>query len=198
VVSLRGIKLPAPRSRRFQALGLLLVGSVGLLLVAAGRQSGPQHSHVQAPHVAFEPSYVPARLMLTKETSTNEDGVVRHELTFTPRSNNATQPAPLRITTNSYVDGLVDPMTARLDGSAYARFPDQRPVLRLIGVRGHQGAMEYFGIRSTAVANSGVRTGSVTKIMVTWIERPGIYVQLVGRGLSEKEIIRIIESLHEQ
>jgi hypothetical protein len=127
----------------------------------------------------------------------SEGELVRHELTFAPRSKNTMQQAPLRIATNSYIDGLVDPMTTRLDGSAYARLPGQRPVLRLMEVRGHQGAVEYFGVRSTAVANGGVPAGSVAKIMVTWIERPGVYLQVIGRGLPEKEIIKIAESLDE-
>jgi hypothetical protein len=198
VFSLRGIELRAPHSRRFQVLGLLLIASVGLLLVANWRQSAPHQSHAQAPHVAFAPSYVPARLTLATETSTNEGELVRHELTFTPRSKTTMQQAPLRIATNSYINGLVDPMTTRLDGSAYASVPEQRPVLRLMEVRGHQGAVEYFGVRSTAVADGGLPAGSVAKIMVTWIERPGVYVQLIGRGLPEKEIVKIVENLHER
>jgi len=167
-------------------------------MLRAWTQPEPHAFHVKAPQVAFEPSYVPAWLMLTKETSSDDGGVVRHELTFTPRSGDTTQPAPLTIATNSYVDGLVDPMTARLDGSAYAKVPEQRPTLRLMELRGRQGAVEYFGIRSTAVADGAVPAGSVAKIMVTWIERPGVYVQLIGRRLPEREIVKIIEGLHEK
>jgi hypothetical protein len=187
------------RSRGIQALGLLLVGSVGLAVLVAWRQSAAPGSHARAPAVVFAPGYVPSRLMVEKETSTNEGDVVRHEIAFAPRSGKAAQATavPLRIATTSYVEGLVDPMTGRLDGSAYAHAPDQRPVARQIQIRGHQGVVEYFGSRSTPVSG-GVRTQPAGKIMVTWVERPGVYVQLIGRGLREKEILRIVESLHER
>ena len=198
MTSFRRFKAQLRPRRTSQAIGLLLVGSVGLAAFTTWREAAT-HSHpVQAPHVVFTPTHLPERLRLEKENPRNEGELVRHEITFGPRSRNEVRAAvSLRITTNSYIEGLLDPMIGRLDGSAYSDVPEYRPVVRPIQVRGRQAVVEYFNVQR-AVSTDGMSTRPAVKVMLTWIERPGVYVQLVAQGLAMKEIVKVVESLRER
>ena len=99
----------------------------------------------------------------------------------------------MTITTTAYRVGWVDPnLAGRLSGAVYESVR-LKPAARPLTVRGHDGVLEVFPPGRPKGAQHDVQP-----VMLTWIERPGVYIQIRGVDLTERQLLKIATSLREQ
>ena len=99
----------------------------------------------------------------------------------------------MTVATTSYRVGLIDPdLERRLSGEVYDS-AKIKPQARRLTVRGHDGVLEVFPPRRPQGSQHEVQL-----ITLTWIERPGVYIQIHGIDLTERQLLKIATSLREQ
>jgi hypothetical protein len=98
----------------------------------------------------------------------------------------------MTVATTSYRVGVIDPnLEGRLSGEAY-RSVRVKPAARRVTVRGHDGVLEVF----PSQAAQGSRQAAPV-IALTWIERPGVYVQISGVDLDERQLMETANGLRQ-
>jgi hypothetical protein len=175
----------------------LLLGLTRLGLTRQGDQPPPKDPLRQ---VAFLPTAPPAGLkhVGTSRHGGDEEDALTHQAHFARHA--ATRPAPtgpgqdaMTITTTAYRVGWVDPnLAGRLSGAVYESVR-LKPAARPLTVRGHAGVLEVFPPGRPKGAQHDVQP-----VMLTWIERPGVYIQIRGIDLTERQLLKTATSLREQ
>jgi hypothetical protein len=150
--------------------------------------------------VAFLPTAPPAGLkhVGTSSHGGDEEDALTREAHFARHA--ATRPTPtgpgqdaMTITTTAYRVGWVDPnLAGRLSGAVYDSVR-LKPAARPLTVRGHAGVLEVFPPGRPKGAQHDVQL-----VMLTWIERPGVYIQIRGYDLTERQLLKTATSLREQ
>jgi hypothetical protein len=180
-----------PPQRRSLAIALTAV--LGGALLLARIFNSPETTLSE---VTFLPADLPAGLVQVKEHTDEGESYLRRSISFAEGGTGGPR-VELMVATVAYDTTVVDPMEGRLDGTAYAAWPNKRPVAQPIEVRGHQGVLET----RTAQATSPPPGGKVQRIKVvalTWIERPGVYIQVIGGNLTKDEVMDVASHLREQ
>jgi hypothetical protein len=177
---------------RSATAGLLLLACAGVFVVL-----GPMRRDAlpQLPQVAFTPTAIPAGLkhVGSSRHGDNDEGYLTREERFAWRAAppTSTRPGqdPMTIATTSYRVDRVDPdLKGRLSGAVYDAVKI-KPRARRITIRGHDGVLEVFSPQQPQGAQLR---------LLTWIERPGVYIQIIGVGLTERQLVETATSLREQ
>jgi hypothetical protein len=169
--------------------------------------------------VAFMPTSVPSGLEHLGGADSSGDGIVQREEHFGWQAGPPTSAGPgqhehghdghehmhthgpaaapdrnaMIVTTSTYTVGRVDPdLEGRLSGEVYETV-EVKPQARRVMVRGRDGVLEVFPPRR----NEGIQHETQT-LVLTWIERPGVYVTILGDDLSEQQLLETANSLREQ
>lgn len=143
--------------------------------------------------VAFMPTAIPAGLQHVGSSrhGDDEDYLTREErFAWQAAPPTSTRPGQdtMTVVTTSYRVDRVDPdLKGRLTGAVYDSVKI-KPRARLITIRGHEGVLEVFPQQS----------GGFQLRLLTWIERPGVYIQISGVDLTERQLLETANSLREQ
>ena len=191
-------KTPSTRHAMIAFFVLAYAGSFLLFgLTRQGDQPPPKDPLQQ---VAFLPTAPPAGLkhVGTSRHGGDEEDALTHQAHFARHA--ATPPTPtaagqdaMTITTTAYRVGWVDPnLAGRLSGAVYDSVR-LKPAAKPLTVRGHAGVLEVFPPGRPKGAQHDVQP-----VMLTWIERPGVYIQIRGIDLTERQLLKIATSLREQ
>jgi hypothetical protein len=183
-------------STRNAVIGFFVLAYAGVFFfVGLTRQSKEPPPREPLSQVTFRPLSSPSGL---KHVGTSTDGSVeddwlRREAHFrregaAQQSSAGPEHDAMTVVTTSYRMGVVNPnLAGRLSGEVYAstRF---RPAVRRLIVRGHDGVLEVFP----------QQPGDRQLGALTWIERPGVCIQIRGFDLPQEQLLDVATSLREQ
>jgi hypothetical protein len=179
---------------RYAVAGLVVLAGAGIALAGLTRQGTDPLSPV-----AFLPTSLPPGLRHVGSSSHGGDGegfLAREErfgCPTAPRSSAGPERCAMTVATTSYRVGVIDPnLEGRLSGEAY-RSVRVKPAARRITVRGHDGVLEVFPSQRPQGSRQEAQV-----IALTWIERPGVYVQISGVDLDERQLLETANGLREQ
>jgi hypothetical protein len=176
-------------STRYAIAALLLLACAGIfafLVLTRGDM---------LPQVSFMPASPPSGLKYvgsSRHGSDDEDFLTREEHFARQAAALPTSTGPghdaMTVATTSYRVGLIDPnLEGRLSGEVYHSV-NNKPQARPVTVRGRDGVLEVFRQRPE---------GSQLHVL-TWIERPGVYIRISVVDLTEQQLLETANSLREQ
>jgi hypothetical protein len=165
------------------------------VFVGLTRQSKEPPPKEPLSQVTFMPLSSPPGLkhVGTSTDGSGEEDWLMREVHF--RRERAAQQTPagpehdaMTVVTTSHRIGVINPnLEGRLSGEVYDSARD-KPAVRRLPVRGHDGVLEAFPQRPE----------NPQLLVLTWIERPGVYIQIHGFDLPEEQLLDVATSLHEQ